>query len=71
MTKKKEKTKHLGRGLQSLLSPIMSEPTEAKELLSTLTSRQIKGYVIPCRSSALMKYRRILISHERYGMNRN
>jgi len=35
MTKKKEKTKHLGRGLQSLLSPIMSEPIEAKELLST------------------------------------
>jgi len=38
MTKKKEKTKHLGRGLQSLLSPIMSEPTEAKELLSTPTA---------------------------------
>jgi len=35
MAKKKEKTKHLGRGLQSLLSPIISEPTEAKELLST------------------------------------
>jgi len=35
MTKKKEKPKHLGRGLQSLLSPIMFEPTEAKELLST------------------------------------
>ena len=32
---KKEKTKHLGRGLQSLLSPIMPVPTEAKELLST------------------------------------
>ena len=36
MAKKKEKTKHLGRGLQSLLSPIMSVPTEAKELLSAL-----------------------------------
>jgi len=35
MAKKKEKTKHLGRGLQSLLSPIISAPTEAKELLST------------------------------------
>ena len=35
MAKKKEKTKHLGRGLQSLLSPIISEPTETKELLST------------------------------------
>ncbi len=34
MTKKKEKTKHLGRGLQSLLSPIMSVPAEAKELIS-------------------------------------
>ena len=35
MTKKKEKPKRLGRGLQSLLSPIISVPTEAKELLST------------------------------------
>jgi len=35
MTKKKEKPKRLGRGLQSLLSPIISEPTEVKELLST------------------------------------
>jgi len=35
MAKIKEKTKHLGRGLQSLLGPIMSEPTEARELLST------------------------------------
>ncbi len=35
MTKKKEKPKRLGRGLQSLLSPIISEPTEAKELLSS------------------------------------
>ncbi len=34
MGKKKEKTKHLGRGLQSLLSPIITAPTEAKELLS-------------------------------------
>ena len=35
MTKKKEKPRHLGRGLQSLLSPIISETTEAKELPST------------------------------------
>ncbi|GAG37947.1 unnamed protein product, partial [marine sediment metagenome] len=35
MTKKREKPRHLGRGLQSLLSPILSETTEAKELPST------------------------------------
>jgi ParB family chromosome partitioning protein len=35
MAKKKEKPRHLGRGLQSLLSPIISETTEAKEILST------------------------------------
>ena len=34
MTKRKEKPKRLGRGLQSLLSPIISETTEAKELPS-------------------------------------
>jgi len=35
MTQKKEKPKRLGRGLQSLLSPITPLPTEAKELSST------------------------------------
>jgi ParB family chromosome partitioning protein len=35
MTKKKEKPRHLGRGLQSLLSPIISETAQAKELPST------------------------------------
>ncbi|MFZ2148818.1 MAG: ParB/RepB/Spo0J family partition protein [Sedimentisphaerales bacterium] len=34
MAKIKEKTKHLGRGLQSLLGPIMPELTEAAEILS-------------------------------------
>ena len=33
--KKREKQKHLGRGLQSLISPIISEPTEAEQLLSS------------------------------------
>lgn len=33
--KKREKPKHLGRGLQSLISPIISEPTEAEQLLSS------------------------------------
>jgi len=37
MAKKKEKTRHLGRGLQSLMSPIMSEQVESKELSSTPT----------------------------------
>jgi len=35
MAKIKEKTKHLGRGLQSLLGPIMPELAEATEILST------------------------------------
>jgi len=35
MAKKREKPRHLGRGLQSLLGPIISETTESKELLST------------------------------------
>jgi len=34
MAKIKEKTKHLGRGLQSLLGPIMPELAEATEILS-------------------------------------
>jgi ParB family chromosome partitioning protein len=33
VTKKKEKTKHLGRGLQSLLSPITSKATPPNQLL--------------------------------------
>jgi len=32
--KKREKPKHLGRGLESLLGPIISDPTEASQLLS-------------------------------------
>ena len=32
--KKREKPKHLGRGLESLLSPITSKPTEANQALS-------------------------------------
>ncbi|MHC4558518.1 MAG: ParB/RepB/Spo0J family partition protein [Planctomycetota bacterium] len=32
--KKREKPKHLGRGLQSLISPIISETTDAEQLLS-------------------------------------
>jgi len=35
MAKKREKPRHLGRGLQSLMSPIISETTEAKEPPST------------------------------------
>jgi len=35
MAKIKEKTKHLGRGLQSLLGPIMPELAEATEILPT------------------------------------
>lgn len=34
MDTKKEKPRHLGRGLQSLLSPIMLEPEEVNQLLS-------------------------------------
>ncbi|NQT01703.1 MAG: ParB/RepB/Spo0J family partition protein [Planctomycetes bacterium] len=34
---KKEKARHLGRGLQSLLSPITASPKEPKELLSSAT----------------------------------
>jgi ParB family chromosome partitioning protein len=33
--KKREKPKHLGRGLQSLISPIISETREAEQLLSS------------------------------------
>ena len=35
MAKKREKPRHLGRGLQSLMSPIISETAEAKEPPST------------------------------------
>ncbi len=35
MDKKKEKPRHLGRGLQSLLGPIIAGPMEAEQLLSS------------------------------------
>jgi len=36
--KKREKPKHLGRGLESLLGPIISDPTEANQLLPDTVS---------------------------------